>query len=411
MLPARPYDIVLFGATGFTGKLVAEYLLLHAPPDVRWALAGRNRAKLEAVRDDLAARDPRAASLRLVVADTNDEGSLEELARAARVVCTTVGPYMKYGRALVSACALHGAHYCDLTGEVPFMRESIDRNDGRARETGARIVHACGFDSLPSDLGVLMVHDHAKRTWDEDLAWVKMFAGETSGGFSGGTVATMLELLAAAKKDKAMRSLLGNPYALDPRDGGRRGPDGGDARGVRWDDDLHMWTGPFLMASTNTRVVRRSNALLDHAYGASFRYSEAMSFGRGPKGFAMATAVTAGLGAFVVAASVTPTRKLLERTLLPAPGEGPSKEARDNGFFVVRHIGETTGGHRVTARIEGKSDPGYGETAKMLGESALCLALDEETLPARAGVLTPATAMGMRLVERLRTAGMVFDVS
>jgi short subunit dehydrogenase-like uncharacterized protein len=408
---ARTFDIVLFGATGFTGKLVAEYLLLHAPHDVRWALAGRNRAKLEAVKAELAVLDPRAKSLSIVLADTGDEASLEELARSARVVCTTVGPYMKYGRALVSACALHGAHYCDLTGEVPFMRESIDRNDARARESGARIVHACGFDSIPSDLGALMMHDHAKRTWGEDLAWDKMFAGETSGGFSGGTIATMFELLRQAKKDKAMRRLLGNPYALDPRDGGSRGPDGGDARGVRWDDDLHMWTGPFLMASTNTRVVRRSNALLDHAYGPSFRYSEAMSFGRGPKGFAMATAVTAGLGAFFLAATVTPTRKLLERTMLPAPGEGPSKEARDRGFFVVRHIAETTGGHRITGRVEGKSDPGYGETAKMLGESALCLALDEKELPARAGVLTPATAMGMRLVERLRAARMVFEVS
>ncbi|MDB4995693.1 MAG: putative rane protein, partial [Myxococcaceae bacterium] len=387
----RTYDIALFGATGFTGKLVAEYLLLHAPPGVRWALAGRNRKKLEDVKRELSAQDARAASLDIVIADTGDEASLEELARKSKVVCTTVGPYMKYGRALVSACALHGAHYCDLTGEVPFMRESIDRNDGRARESGARIVHACGFDSLPSDLGVLMVHDHAKRTWNEDLAWDKMFAGETSGGFSGGTIATMFELLTAAKKDKTMRRLLGNPYALDPRDGGHRGPDGGDARGVRYDDDLRMWTGPFLMASTNTRVVRRSNALLDHAYGPSFRYSEAMSFGRGPKGFAMATAVTAGLGAFILAATVTPTRKLLERTLLPAPGEGPSKAARDKGFFVVRHVAESTGGHRINARIVGKSDPGYGETAKMLGESALCLALDEKALPARAGVLTPAT--------------------
>jgi short subunit dehydrogenase-like uncharacterized protein len=408
----RTFDIVLFGATGFTGKLVAEYLLLHGPRHVKWALAGRSRAKLEAVRDELAALEPRAASLALLVADTNDEASLEDLATAARVVCTTVGPYMKYGRTLASACARHGAHYCDLTGEVPFMRESIDRNDTRARESGARIVHACGYDSIPSDLGVLMVHDHAKRAWGEELAWVKMFAGETSGGVSGGTIATMLELLAAAKRDKAMRRLLGNPYALDPREeGGARRPEGSDVRGVRWDEDLRMWTGPFVMASTNTRVVRRSNALLDHAYGRAFRYSEAMSFGPGPKGFAMATAATAGLAAFFLAASAKPMRELLERTLLPSPGEGPSKAVRDKGFFVVRHIAETTGGRRVQARIEGKSDPGYGESAKMLGESALCLALDEAALPKRAGVLTPATAMGMPLVERLRAAKMVFDVS
>ena len=409
---ARPFDIVLFGATGFTGKLVAEYLVKNAPTDLKWALAGRSREKLESVRGDLARVNPKVASLPLVLGDSQDEASMDALAKQARVVCTTVGPYMKYGQAIVSACAENGTHYCDLTGEVPFMRDTIDRCDTRAKATGARIVHTCGFDSIPSDLGVLMLHEHA-RAMGKKLASVRFFAGESSGGISGGTVASMLELVKLAKTDPKIRRTLGNPYALDPepRLGGR---DGGDQMGVRWEPHINMWTGPFVMAAVNTRVVRRSNALQNYVYGPSFRYSEAMSFGKGPKGLLLASSVSAGLVAFLGAASIAASRRLLELTVLPAPGEGPSREARERGFFVVRMVAETDApGHaplRLSARVEGKADPGYGETAKMLSESALCLAFDGERLPAGGGVLTPATAMGMVLIERLRAAGMVFEV-
>ncbi len=409
----RPYEIILFGATGFTGKLVAEYLVKHAPADLRWALAGRGREKLEAVRAGLAREDARAASLPILLGDSQDQASMDALAKATQVVCTTVGPYIKYGHALAAACANHGTHYCDLTGEVPFMREVIDRHHARARETGARIVHTCGFDSIPSDLGVLVIHERAKAL-GKKLAWVRFFAGETKGGFSGGTVASILALIDAAKRDPGMRRILRDPYALDP-DPKAAGPDGPDQLGVRFDPDLGMWTGPFVMAAVNTRVVRRSNALLGHAYGPSFRYSEAMSFGKGPKGFVTASAVSAGLIAFLAAASLRPTRRLLEKTVLPGSGEGPSKEAREAGYFRIRFVAETEadGGVpvRITGRIEGKSDPGYGETAKMLSESALCLARDGTSLAPGGGVLTPASAMGMRLVERLRSAGMVFEAS
>ena len=411
-MTSRPYDLVLFGATGFTGKLVAEYLAAHAPADLRWALAGRSLPKLEAVRADLARISPSAASLPLVLGDSQDDASMDALAKMARVVCTTVGPYMKYGRALVAACANNGTHYCDLTGEVPFMRDTIDRHDARAKETGARIVHTCGFDSIPSDLGVRMIYEHA-RSLGKKLSWVRFFAGESRGGVSGGTVASMLELLQLAKNDPQMRRVLGNPYGLDPVPA--RGLDGPDQIGVRFDADMGMWTGPFVMAAVNSRVVRRSNALLGHAYGPSFRYSEVMTFGEGPKGFLAATALSAGLAAFIGAASLTPTRRLLERTVLPAPGEGPSKEKRDHGFFVIRFLAETEADNgppvRISARVEGKSDPGYGETAKMLSQAALCLALDGDRLAPGGGVLTPASSMGMVLVERLRAADMVFDVS
>lgn len=399
----RPYDILVFGATGFTGKLVAEYLAKHAPAELRWAIAGRNAAKLDEVKREL------GLSVDVLVADTLDEAALDAVVPKARVVCTTVGPYLRHGKALARACARSGTHYCDLTGEVPFMRASIDENDAKAKDTRARIVHACGFDSIPFDLGVLMLWDQAQKD-GERLAWAKGFTGESSGAASGGTIATMLMLSEMAGEDRAMRRLLFDPYALDPEPG-RRGPDGPDQRGVRFDADLGRWTGPWIMATINSRVVRRSNALLGGAYGEGFRYSEAMSFPAGPKGLVMASAVTAGLGAALAAVSVPALRELLADKVLPKPGEGPSKERRERGYFVVRVIAETDRAHRVLRGVvRGTSDPGYGETAKMLGETALCLALDEAALPERYGVLTTATAMGMRLVERLRAAGMTFAV-
>jgi len=424
----RPHDIVLFGATGFTGKLVAEYLAAHAPEGLRWALAGRNHDKLAKVREEIARASPGAASLPILVADGQDEASVGALAKSARVVCTTVGPYMKYGRTLVAACAENGTHYCDLTGEVPFIRDAIDRHHDRARETGAKIVPTCGFDSIPSDLGVLMMVERA-RSLGKKLARVRFFAGESRGGVSGGTIASMISLMDAAREDKGIRRLLADPYALDPAPREHRGPsgdhrepvpraiqhaaDGPDQLGVRWEADLGMWTGPFVMAAVNTRVVRRSNALTGGSYGPSFAYSEAMSFGKGPKGLARATAMSAGLVGFIGSMQAAPLRSALQRFVLPSPGDGPSKEQRDNGFFVVRLLADTDGEDgakvRLTGRVEGKADPGYGETAKMLSEAAMCLALDGDRIAPGGGVLTPATAMGMRLVERLRAAGMVFD--
>jgi short subunit dehydrogenase-like uncharacterized protein len=409
----RPYDIVLWGATGFTGRLVAEYLVRHHGPSLRLALAGRSRDKLERVRADLRAADPSAASLPIVLGDAGDEASLEALAASARAVCATVGPFAKHGRGLVAACAAQGTDYCDITGEVNFVRDSIDRYHERARASGARIVHCCGFDSIPSDLGAYMVYEHVRARHGAKLGDVKFFVGETKGGFSGGTAASMLALVEEAARDRALRRLLADPYALSPdRAREPRLGDEGDQRGVRWDDDLKTWTAPFLMASVNTRVVRRSNALLDYAYGDRFRYHEAMSLPPGPKGALAAATVTAGLGGFVAAASFAPTRRALER-LLPAPGEGPSKEQREAGYFRARIVARTDPRGpdvRVRGLVEGTSDPGYGETAKMLSEAALCLALEGDRLEAKGGVLTPAACFGMRLVERLRSAGMTFRV-
>jgi short subunit dehydrogenase-like uncharacterized protein len=394
----RAYDVVLFGATGFTGKLVAEYLA-KAAKDAEWAIAGRNAEKLEAVKRELGLDVP------VLIADANDDASLDALVPKARVVCTTVGPYAKYGKKLVAACTRHGTHYCDLTGEVQFIRWSIDENHAKADGARTRIVHCCGFDSIPFDLGVHMLFAHAKRP----LAWAKSFAGAQKGGFSGGTIASMMNIMEEAAHDRSVRRVLAETHALDPEPKTKNGDSAADRdqRGIRFDRDIRRWTAPFLMAPINTRVVRRSGALLH--YGDHFRYSESMSMPSGPKGLVLASAITAGMAAFVGAASVRTTRRVMQARL-PKPGEGPSKESRERGYFKVRVLAETEDGVRLSARVEGHSDPGYGETSKMLGESALCLAKDDEALPDRFGVLTPASAMGMRLVERLRDAGMTFVV-
>lgn len=414
-LEQRPFDVVLFGATGFTGKLVAEYVAERAADGgVRWAIAGRSRDKLEAVRRDLAAKDEALADLPVLIADAHDVAALDRVVPQARVLCTTVGPYAEHGLELARACARHGTSYCDLTGEPTFVRAVIDECHDVARATRARLVTSCGYDSIPSDLGAHMAWDHATRTRGEGLSWVKSFTGRTKGSASGGTVASVLGLIDTAKRSRDVRRLLLDPHGLDPERGkAPKDPFEDDQRGVRFDKDLGRWTAPFVMASINARIVRRSHALLREeggGYGQRFRYHEAMSFGRGPRGLATASLVTAGVAGLFAAASLPLTRGVLERAVLPAPGEGPSREAIERGFFEVHVLARTDSGKRLRGRVAGTRDPGYGETAKMLAESAMCLAKDGARLEPRFGVLTPATAMGMRLVERLRGAGMTFDV-
>jgi short subunit dehydrogenase-like uncharacterized protein len=416
----RRFDLVVWGATGFTGRLVAEYLARRdqqrpdgAPP-LSWALAGRSLAKLEAVRAALAADFPRTKDLPLLLGDGKDRGSLDPIVRDTRVVITTVGPYALHGRALVAACVDAGTDYVDLAGEAPFIRDMIDEHHGRAGRTGARIVHSCGYDSIPSDIGVLTMQEHARVKHGGRCDEIRFLVGETKGGISGGTVASMLNLIEQATRDPRVRRIAGNPYALDPGRPGR-GPDGRDQRGVRFDEESGRWTGPFVMAAINTRVVRRSNALLGYAYGKDFRYAEAMSFSRGAKGLVTASAVTVGLVGFAVAAALPPVRAVLARTVLPSPGEGPSREARENGFFTARLYGTVRGGTgapvKLLGTVRGKGDPGYGATAAMISESALSLLSDGAAIRQGGGVLTPASCMGMALVPRLKQAGITFDVT
>jgi short subunit dehydrogenase-like uncharacterized protein len=259
---SRPLDVIVWGATGFTGQLVAEYLAAHAPKDLRWAIGGRSREKLEAVRANV-----KMDELELVVGDARDPKSLAEIVTRTRVMLTTVGPYELHGKELVAACAEHGTDYCDLTGETPFVREMIDAHHERAKQTGARIVHCCGFDSIPSDLGTLTLQESAISKLGEPCTRVAFYVMKMKGGASGGTLATMVNLIETATRDPKVRKIAGNPYALVP---GERGPDGRDQMGVRFDPELGRWTGPFIMAAINTRIVRRSNALLGHRYGKTF---------------------------------------------------------------------------------------------------------------------------------------------
>jgi short subunit dehydrogenase-like uncharacterized protein len=412
---SRPFDLVLWGATGFTGQLVAEYLTSSYGVDktLRWALGGRNREKLEKVRAVLAAIDPRASELPIVIGDSDDRASLDAIVRKARVVVSTVGPYTIHGPELVAACVDAGTDYCDLTGESPFIRDMIDRHHARAQQTGARIVHSCGYDSIPSDLGTLVAQETMKKRHGAPCGEVRCFAGESKGGVSGGTVASMLHLADLATHDARIRRILADPYSLDP---GRteRGPDRGDQLGVRFDPDLGRWTGPFMMAGINTRIVRRTNALLGYAYGRTFRYRESMSFREGPRGLAGALATSFGTAGALGLMALSPARKLLARAL-PSPGEGPSKAARERGYFVTRvlGIGEARNGSRakVLVTVKGKGDPGYGATSRMLSESAVCLALDGDAIASGGGVLTPAACMGLRLVERLARVGITFDAT
>jgi short subunit dehydrogenase-like uncharacterized protein len=400
--PTREHDIVLHGATGFVGALVAAYLAGAAHADVRIALSGRSREKLERTRAELPSS---AQGWPLVVADAADPTALAALAASTRVVVSTVGPYATYGLPLVEACARAGTHYADLTGEVLFVREAIDRCDALARESGARIVHSCGYDSVPSDLGVLLLHEAAG-----ELADVRLVA-TAKGGLSGGTVASMRAQMDAMRHDPAARRLAADPHALSPDPAAEpapvQPPDAGPPGRLR----DGTWTAPFIMAGYNTRIVRRSNALTDWSYGRGLRYGELMGCGRGVRGAAAAGGVTAGLvGALAgISAAMTtaPTRALLDR-VLPAPGSGPSAATRAAGWFRSELHAVASGGRRFRAVVAGAGDPGYAATAVMLGESALCLA--EDATGDRAGSLTPATAMGTALVERLRKAGHTYDV-
>lgn len=403
----REHDIVVHGATGFVGFLTARYLLEHAPPGARIALGGRSQAKLERTRQSLGGA---AAGWPLVVADSHDEPAVEALAASARVVATTVGPYFKYGLPLVDACARAGTHYADLTGEVLFMRRAIDAAHHAAVATGARIVHTCGFDSIPSDIGVLLLHEAALAGGHGELQDTTLVVKAFRGGASGGTIDSLRGSIDEGRRDPASGRVLVDPYGLSPDRAAE--PDlgsEGDPVGVVHDPELGGWLAPFVMGTINTRVVRRSNALQGHVYGRQLRYRELMSMGSGPLGAAKAAGLASGLAGFQAGMAFPPTRKLLD-LVLPAPGEGPDEAAREAGFFEIDTHASTTGGARLRCEIRAQGDPGYKATAVMFGESALSLALDGERLPAAAGVLTPATAMGTVLADRLRAAGHRYDV-
>ncbi|MFE3228325.1 saccharopine dehydrogenase family protein [Nocardia sp. NPDC059228] len=408
----REFDIVLFGATGFVGTLTAQYLAEAAPAGARIALAGRSPEKLAAVRAELGAA---AAEWPLVQADSTDQASLDALAARTSVVVTTVGPYLRYGLPLVQACAEKGTHYADLTGEPLFIRECIDHFGERAAETGAKIVNSCGYDSIPSDLSVYQLYkrsvaDNAGELTDVTLvAWLK-------GGASGGTIDSGRAMMEAIAEDPSKASVMSHPYSLSPDkamepDVGRQS-DQALSRASAIDPSLDGWVATFVMGAHNTKIVRRSNGLLGWPYGKNFRYREVMSAGSSATAPLVAAGIAGGIVATMAAGAVLSRvavgRRLIDR-IVPKPGTGPSEQARRSGWFTMRTFAHTTSGAKYECTFAGKGDPGYQATSVMLGQSGLCLAFD--SLPELAGILTPASAMGDALTERLRAAGITIEVA
>jgi short subunit dehydrogenase-like uncharacterized protein len=408
------YDLVVFGATSFVGQILTRYLVDHASGQtepLRWAIAGRSASKLDEVKRSLGAA---GQSLPVIVADAANEAQLRAMCAQTRVVVSTVGPYALYGEPLVKVCAESGTDYCDLTGETPWIRRMVDRYEAPARQSGARIVHCCGFDSVPSDMGVYFLQQHAMKQWGQPATQIKMRVKALKGGASGGTVASLINVVQEAMADPALRKELGNPYSLCPPGHGFTARQH-VVKGAEFDGDAQAWVAPFVMAAINERVVQRSNALSGKAYGSQFTYNEGMLTGSGFKGRLAAWGLVAGLGALMAGVAIQPTRVLLTRFVLPKPGEGPIPEAQLAGRYDLRFFGRSDQGQTLRAKVTGDRDPGYGSTAKMLGQAAISLALDHVQDGAKVGrgggFWTPATLFDDRFIERLtRHAGLRFEL-
>jgi len=391
MSSSSKFDIVVYGATGFTGQLVAEYLAAHYRDDkqLKWAMAGRSLDKLAKVRDAIGA----AADTPLIVADAGDPASLKAMIEQTKSVVTTVGPYLLYGNELLAACAASGTDYFDLCGEVPWMARMIDAHQATAERSGARIVFSCGYDSLPFELGVYTCQEAAKKAFGAPVARVKGRVRAMKGTFSGGTAASSKSIFEAAAKDPRLFALLRDPFALTPGAAGPKQPPGNR---VVFDEDLQTWLTPFFMANINTRNVHRSNMLLGYPYGRDFVYDEMQIAGPGEEGEARAKRIMAA-------------NNNLAGQAVPKPGEGPSKEERETGYYDLLFVGVAPDGRQVRASVKGDRDPGYGSTSKMIAECAICLLRDAPDVPA--GFWTPGAAMREALIKRLAdNAGLTFQV-
>ena len=393
------YDIIIWGASGFTGRLAVDYIYKNQNnSNLTWAVAGRNESKIKDILD--------GKNVPILIADSHDKESLVDLVKKTKVILTTVGPYARYGSELVEACAENGTHYCDLTGEVHWMRHMITKYQNTAKESGAKIVHTCGFDSIPSDIGVYFLQKNMRELYGVNAKQIKYRTRGFSGGASGGTVDSLMSMMEQAKKDSSILKIIANPYALNDKD---KGLDGPDKMSPYFDEDFDAWVGPFIMAGINTRVVRRTNELLNNIYGDNFEYNEGSITGKGPKGLIGATTSGMVTGGMAGMAAFSPTRSIL-KSFLPKPGEGPSEETMENGFFEIELLGihPTDRDKDMRVWIHGDKDPGYKSTAKMISESAMALAQDD--LSVGGGFWTPASAMGDTLINRLPNAGVTFKI-
>ena len=407
----RPYAVILYGATSFVGQITAHYLtnfLSNAKnkdgSNVTWAIAGRDEEKLNELQSKLESK------VDIVIANSKDSASLDEMTKQTQVIISTVGPYLKYGEPLIKSCAENGTDYVDLTGEAIFIKDMMDKYQDTAKQSGARIVNSCGFDSIPSDLGVYFTQTKAEEKFGEACNVIHMRVKAAKGGISGGTIASMATIFEEVGEDKSRRKQVANPYLLN---------DDTDVPNVRQDnvskpeyDSTHKrWLAPFVMASINTRIVHRSNQLLGYEYGRDFKYDEAMWMKDGVKGKLSSYAMSAGLLGFATAMMIKPSRELLSKHVLPKAGTGPSKDEQENGYFDIRHFGQTAKNDTITVKVTGDKDPGYGSTSRMLAQAALCLAQDISKEDVGGGFWTPASAMGDKLIARLEEhSGLSFEV-
>lgn len=393
----REFDIIIWGASGFTGRLVAEYLCQnYSPNELKWAIAGRDANKLNKIRDQYLNE-----KIPIIIADSFDEVSLNKMTKRTKVICTTVGPYAKYGSFLVKSCVSSKTHYCDLAGEAQWIRKMIDLHHEDARDNNLRIVNSCGFDSIPSDLGVYYIHKNISK---KNLS-IRMRVTGAKGTYSGGTYASMQNIIKEAFKDREVRKSLTNPYGLNPV-GQQDGLDKRDLRSVKYDKRIKSWISPFLMAGINTRIVRRSNALSNFSYGKEFTYDEAVMTGKGFKG--RLNGIFLSIPLMFLAAKPGSFFNKIFNIISPKPGQGPNKKERENGYFSLRFFVFQKDGNKSIFKVTGDRDPGYGSTSKMLAESAVCLAKDR--LEENYGVLTPSYAMGDNILNRLiAKSGLTFS--
>lgn len=393
----RDYDIVIWGASGFTGRLVAEYLYKNYNyKDLKWAIAGRDKEKLNTVRENYLDEN-----IPIILADSFDESSLVKMVKKTNVVCSTVGPYAKYGSLLVKSCVNNGTNYCDLAGEAQWIRKMIDLYHDKAIDNNVKIVNSCGYDSIPSDMGVYFINKNLSK---KNLK-IKMRVTGTKGGYSGGTYASMQNIIKEASLDREVRKSLTNPYGLNPV-GEQKGNDKRDLSSVVYDSEIKSWIAPFLMAGINTRIVRRSNALSKYKYGKGFKYDESIMTGQGIKG--KLNGIMLSIPLIFLAAKPGSLLNKISSFFVPKPGDGPNKKERESGYFSSRFFVFDEESNASVFKVTGDRDPGYGSTSKMLAESAVCIAKDN--LEDKFGVLTPSYAMGDHILNRLISkAGLTFS--
>ena len=399
MNESKDFDIIIWGATGFTGRLVAEYIFKnYSSEKLNWAIAGRDKKKLINVRDEIADKN-----IPIIIADSFDEMSLTKMTQKTKVICSTVGPYSKYGSLLVKSCIKTNTHYCDLAGEAQWIRKIVDTYHQEAKNKKIRIVNSCGFDSIPSDMGVYFIHKNLPDV-NIKLDNISMRLSGFKGSLSGGTYASMNNIITEASKDSLIRKILTNPYGLNP-EGQRSGPDKRDLNKVKYDEDSKSWIAPFMMAGINTKIVRRSNALSNYSYGKNFTYDESVMTGDGFKG--RIKAIISVLPLIFLSAKPGSLLKRIFNYFTPKPGQGPNENERENGYYSMRFYIRYNDKSRALVRVTGDRDPGYGSTSKMLAESAICLSKD--SLKDTYGIITPSIAMGDQILDRLQAkAGLTF---